>query len=126
MRKSVLLVAGYYYPSQIGGPCNSQYWLANALGKIGYNVTVTAKNFGIDATKVEFDKWINTDYGKVIYIKTKNPLFSFKYILKTILQASKNEFTILSSVFFPSIFFSRIIFFFYKNKNYMVAQGRVG
>lgn len=125
MRKSVLLVAGYYYPSQIGGPCNSQYWLANALGKIGYNVTVTAKNFGIDATKVEFDKWINTDYGKVIYIKTKNPLFSFKYILKTILQASKNEFTILSSVFFPSIFLVGLFSFFTKTKIIWSPRGEL-
>lgn len=100
----ILIAAGFYYPSQQGGPCNSLYWLAKSLGKSGVDVTVVAMDTGIKDSSIEFNKWIITEYGKVIYITTASVNRPVKYIKTTIAQLNNADIVHLNSVFAPSSF----------------------
>lgn len=100
----ILIAAGFYYPSQQGGPCNSLYWLAKSLGKNGVDVTVVAMDTGIRDSSIVFDTWINTDYGKVIYITTPSVNRPINYIKRSIVQLKNADIVHLNSVFAPSSF----------------------
>jgi glycosyltransferase involved in cell wall biosynthesis len=100
----ILIAAGFYYPSQQGGPCNSLYWLAKSLGKNGVSVTVVAMDTGIKDTSIVFDKWLDTAYGKVIYITTPSVNRPLAYIKATIKQLKEADIIHLNSVFAPSSF----------------------
>ena len=96
---SLLFVAGYYYPSQMGGPCNSFYWLARALGKAKIDITVMAMSTGIMDNTIIFDQWIETEYGRVIYIKTNYSNYSIKYISACIRKVKSAQLLHLNSMF---------------------------
>jgi len=96
---SVLFVAGFYYPSQIGGPCNSFYWLAKALGRAKVDVSVVAMSEGIATDAVIFDFWNETEYGKVKYVKTKFSNYSIKYIWSAIRQIHNVDVVHINSFF---------------------------
>lgn len=65
----IVLSADYFYPSQMGGPSNSIYWLAKALKQAGHDVTVVATSQALISVPV--NTWITRDCGRVIY--TQNP-----------------------------------------------------
>ncbi len=98
-KKTILFIAGFYYPSQIGGPCNSFYWLAKAIGKSDFDVTVMAMSTGIIDETIVFDNWYNTEYGRVIYIRTNYSNYSIKYIYACLMQIKKSQIIHLNSVF---------------------------
>jgi glycosyltransferase involved in cell wall biosynthesis len=100
----ILIAAGFYYPSQQGGPCNSLYWLAKSLGENGVAVTVVAMDTGIKDPAIVFNTWITTHYGKVIYITTPSVNRPLKYIKTTIAQLKEADIVHLNSVFAPSSF----------------------
>lgn len=96
---SVLFIAGFYYPSQMGGPCNSLYWLAKALGNAGFEITVMAMSTGIVDKSIVFDEWIETEYGRVIYIKTNYSNYSIKYITACVGKVKAAQLVHLNSMF---------------------------
>ncbi len=106
---SILFVAGFYYPSQMGGPCNSFYWLAKALGQSNIDVTVIAMSTGVLDKSIIFDEWIETDYGRVIYIKTKYTNYSIKYIISCIRKVKSVQLVHLNSIFSLASFIIGII-----------------
>ena len=57
----VLFPLHLFYPSKIGGPANTLYWLCKGLVKNGHEVNVVATKMGIDEGRVELDKWIDVD-----------------------------------------------------------------
>jgi glycosyltransferase involved in cell wall biosynthesis len=58
---------GAFYPSQIGGPCNTIYWHARALSKKGMQVNICTSTLGIDRDVVPENVKLHTDYGTVFY-----------------------------------------------------------
>lgn len=125
LKKNLLIVAGFYYPSQVGGSCNSQYWLAKGFHQLGYNITVTGVNFGINEKEISLNKWHQVEYGKVIYIRSLFLIFSFRYIFTTIKEARKNNIAVLSSIFMPSVFISGIIMSFMPIKIVWSPRGEL-
>ncbi len=66
-----------FYPSQVGGPCNSVYFLAKAMANMGHEIMVLTTSHGIDAFHdIPFDKTITMDGFKVIY---STPSFITKF-----------------------------------------------
>ena len=56
-----------FYPSQIGGPCNSVYWLTDELCHNDFQVQVFTSTLGIKTGLVETNKYVTTYYGNVYY-----------------------------------------------------------
>ncbi len=112
--KNILFIAGSYYPSQLGGPCNSFYWLAKAIGKSDFNVTVMAMSIGINDDSIVFNKWYNTEYGNVIYIKTNLNNYSTKYIWACLRQIKTAQIIHINSIFSFASYLIGFIAILYK------------
>jgi len=82
----ILFPCGLFYPSKLGGPANTIYWLAKALVKDGYEVSVVTSNNYIDDCQVERDRWTVIDKIRVIYCTAhrKLPLRIVRHSLKEI------------------------------------------
>lgn len=91
---------GSFYPAQIGGPDNTTYWHAKALVKRGYEVWVATTNDGI-GPEVVTDRWLNTDYGRVIYVKTAIHYAPLKLLLTSLKPLWHCDIVHLSNLFFP-------------------------
>lgn len=59
-----------FYPSKLGGPANTLYWLAKSLVKNGVETTVITTDGHIESGKVILDKWEDVEGIKVRYCKT--------------------------------------------------------
>lgn len=116
---NILFPVAYLYPSENGGPALSLYWLTKELVKINHNVTiVTTSKF--TNNKIKPNRWLNTDYGRVIYLKVYNPLISIRYIYFTIREILKNDVVIITSLFaFPNFIF--ILYCVIMNKEIIIS-----
>jgi glycosyltransferase involved in cell wall biosynthesis len=112
-KKSILFISGYYYPSQLGGPCNSNHWLVNALKSNNFYVMVLATSAGISVGQVKFNNWIHDKNGKVIYLKTKWPNFSITFILKYLKELRNVDLVQISSLFSFSSFIIALLSILY-------------
>jgi glycosyltransferase involved in cell wall biosynthesis len=96
----IFLPIGSFYPAQIGGPDNIMYWHAKALVKRGHEVWVATTDDGI-GSDVATDKWLNTDYGKVIYVKTAIHYAPVKLFLASLKPLLSCEVIHLSAMYYP-------------------------
>jgi glycosyltransferase involved in cell wall biosynthesis len=100
----VLMTLGLFYPSSLGGPANTLYWLAKALVYKSIGVSVVSSNKHIDKGLIEFDKWTEIDNIRVRYC-TDNSKLSLRVIFHSIKEILKNDVILLSSVFYIPSFF---------------------
>jgi len=108
---NILLTTENLFPSQIGGASNAIYWHAKALSDRDLKVSVIVTSQGIEEKhNIPIDKWINLNYGEVIYCK--NRLAAFYEVLR---NYNKYDIIHLSSLFyFPSILTA--IYSFFRKK----------
>lgn len=92
-----------FYPSQAGGPANSIYWLTKNLARRGFEPIVVSTGKGIREPFV-FDRWRESEAGRVIYVKTRTSLFPFRQILHSLANFYRADVVQLSSVFYPAAF----------------------
>lgn len=105
MKAKVFFPVGYLYPSENGGPALTLYWLAQALVKKGIEVTFVTSSIFTNG-KVPVDQWIQTDYGRVIYIKGFHSDISPKIIFASFRQIFKHDVIVLTSFFaFHNLFY---------------------
>ncbi len=67
----ILFPCGLFYPSKLGGPANTLYWLAKALVKDGFDVSVVASNNHIEDGLVIKDQWTQIDGIRVRYCSVR-------------------------------------------------------
>lgn len=107
---------GAFYPSQIGGPCNTLYWHTCALKSKGFHPTILTTTIGIKKGQVETNKWIEKPCG-AIYYSHKNLLSLSKSFYELIKSLDKNEVIHLNSLFnYYSIFTYFYCKFFLRKK----------
>lgn len=105
---------GAFYPSQIGGPCNTLFWHTSALKSSGIDVEITTTSLGLPQDLVELDKVLEKECGLVYYGSAQSVS---KGILKQIISGIGSSdvihlnslFNILSiiSFFYLKIFFPK-------------------
>lgn len=79
----ILFPIGSFYPSQSGGPNNTIYWITKGLEQEGVNALIVTTNHGLQPHhNIKLNKWLHTDYGKVIYCKTFFYLHPFDCLTK--------------------------------------------
>ena len=91
----VLFPLDLFYPSKIGGPANTLYWLCKALVKKGHEITVVSTQKGIDEGSVLLDNWSDIDGIKTRYCGTtsKFPWSIVHYSLKELNSADSVVFS---------------------------------
>ena len=119
---NILIVSGFYFPYNNGGPSNTSYWMARALGAKGFSVKVVAlhKNMSVPA-----NRWIATEYGSVIYVSFKNVNFAFSYIWTAIKEISTADIIHLNSLFAPTSFLIGIVAAMRRKKLYWSPRGEL-
>lgn len=103
----VLFPLHLFYPSRVGGPANTIYWLCKSLCRNGHDVTVVTTREGIDDGQVEFDRWINVDGIKVRYCDSRSK-FSMSIIRYALKEIKKVDTVVFSSICFLPNFFIAI------------------
>lgn len=109
----VLFIAGLFYPSSLGGPAKTIYWLGSALAKTGIDVDIITTNLSIakDAISV-FGQWISMNGMRVYYTDTSklqnkiskkwsNPV---RTIIKQSMSSNNYDVVINSSMFYLPTF----------------------
>lgn len=112
----ILFPIGAFYPSQIGGPCNTLYWHTCALKTQGFQPTILTTNTGIYQNTLILNKWDQKKCGRVYY--TNNDLFSkWRYFKQLFKEVKNTDLIHLNSLF---SYYSIVCFLytklFYKNK----------
>lgn len=112
----ILFPIGSFYPSQSGGPNNTIYWITKQLSKNNYEPIIVTTINGIKSDhNIEINKWLNKDYGQVIY--TDNPIhyLPLKAIYQSVKKIKEVDLIHLTSIFYPlSILIAIINLLFYK------------
>lgn len=99
----VLFPQDLFYPSKVGGPANTLYWLCKALARKGHEIFVVATKEGIDGGKVIWDEWIDVDGINTIYCSSTSKI-SFDIIRHSIKKIKKVDTVVLSSAcYIPNI-----------------------
>lgn len=108
-----------YYPSQVGGPANTVYWLVKELSKKN-KVTVITTNLGIKKNITDTNRSINSEYGTVYY--GKKTLIDFLTIIKAVKEVKNNDIIHINGLFdvigIIPFFFGLI---FYPSKSYVCS-----
>jgi len=94
---------GLFYPSRLGGPANTLYWLAKALCSKNIEVSVVTSSNHIDDNSIEFDKWIKIDNIRVRYCTFKS-IFPFKFFFYSFKEILKCDLILISSLFYKPNF----------------------
>ena len=71
---NLLISTTLFYPSRLGGPANTLYWLSKALVKAGVQVTVVTTDSHIESGMVEPDKWADVEGIKIRYCDSKGAM----------------------------------------------------
>lgn len=122
----LLIVARNFYPSTLGGPSLTLYWLAKALVNKGIDVTVIASSDHVPTHKILFDKWIVFD-GIHVYFASVSEDDSFHYsVIKMMKHYIKDvDVILLSSLFYKPSFFTSFWAKFYRKKVIWSPRGEL-
>ncbi len=97
----ILFNVGSLYPAQIGGPDNVTYWWAKSLVRQGHDVSITTTDDGIEG-KAPIDQWLETDYGRVIYVKTAIHFVPFRLLIKSLAPLWRTQILHVGAIFYPT------------------------
>lgn len=112
----IFISVGIFYPSQIGGPSNTLYWICKELIYKGFEVYVITSDLGITNNQIKRNTWIKLDGINVIYYKKLGKLNLIRMTLESLKLSKKCNALILSSFFYkPNILLALMGLFTNKN-----------
>jgi glycosyltransferase involved in cell wall biosynthesis len=97
----ILFPVGSLFPSQAGGPANTIYWLSKGLNTKGISTILISSTAGIQKGSVKVNKWLDTDYGKVIYCSRYFHYFPFRLIWHAFKKLSSVDIVHVNALFYP-------------------------
>jgi glycosyltransferase involved in cell wall biosynthesis len=104
----ILYPIGTLYPSQQGGPSNTVYWMAKALTETGHEITLVTTNL-LAENKVTADRWLETDFGRVIYHNERRHLLPSKMLRSVWKEMPACDIVHLTSLFYPPSLLSALM-----------------
>lgn len=122
----VLYPISAYFPSQVGGPANSVYWMCEGLKESKViDTKVISTSVGIDEGDIELKKWYHQENNSVLFIDSKGML-PLKLIMKSISYIKNSDIIHFSSFFHaPSLILTIINAFFYRKKIIVSVRGEL-
>ena len=113
-----------FYPSQAGGPANTTYWITKNLQKHGFETVIVATDKGIQP-QIPLNKWLNTDGGNAVYVKTHFLNFPLYQTIISLSNFYKADIVHISSFFFPTSFVTAFAARMLKKKMVWSARGEL-
>ena len=113
-----------FYPSQAGGPANTVYWITKNLAQYEFQPIIAATDKGIQPD-VPLNKWLLTDYGKVIYVKTRLRYLPLHLIFVCLTNFYRADIVHISSFFYPAAFITAFAARILKKKLVWSARGEL-
>ncbi len=113
-----------FYPSQAGGPANTTYWITKNIQNHGFEPVIVATDKGIQ-THIPLNKWLKTDGGQAIYVKTRFLNFPLYQTVISLLNFYKADIVHISSFFFPTSFVTAFAARILKKKLVWSARGEL-
>ena len=123
--KKILFPIGFFYPAENGGPALTLYWITKGLKILDVDVSVITTINGIDDSVITPNKWLETEAGNVIYLKTGNPNYSLHYIYFTLKNIKKYDIIVITSLFALSSLFFVIFAQIFKKKIIVSPRGEL-
>lgn len=120
----VLFSCGFFYPSKVGGPANTLYWLAKALVKDGFEVSVVALYDCTEDGLVEKNQWTQIDGIRVRYCTAKGK-FPFGIVRYAFKEMKASDSVVLSSICFLPNFLLAIMARMRKKKIVWSPRGEL-
>ena len=71
----LLISSALFYPSRLGGPANTLYWMAKALVKKDVKITVITTDSHIEEGELNPDAWSDVEGIRVRYCKSGKSCF---------------------------------------------------
>ncbi len=105
---TILFPAGSFYPAQTGGPDNTVYWITKALTRRGHLTLIASTDRG-QGLPMPRDRWLDTDYGKIVYTRELIHYLPLKVLYQTIRSIKSADVLHLSMISYPSSFIMAII-----------------
>ncbi len=104
----ILFPTGSFYPAQTGGPDNTVYWITKALTRRGHRAVISTTDRG-QGLPMPRGRWLNTDYGQVVY--TRNPIhyLPLRVISRAVSQLRNTDVLHLSMITYPSSLIMAVI-----------------
>ena len=122
----ILFPVGTLYPDESGGVSLSLYWLLKGLyATEKIDLTTITSSYGIKSDRIVENEWIDTDYGKVIYLKNKYHKLGIPIIKEFLRQVHNCDIVHLSSIFYPPSIICFIISLLYKKQIIWSTRGSV-
>ncbi len=120
----VLILSGLFYPSKLGGPANTLFWLTKALSNNNIDVSVVTSNNFIDDETIVCNKWTIVDKTRVRYCSAKTKL-PYRLIIFSIKELLKCDVLLLSSFFYRPNFFVALFAFIARKKIIWSPRGEL-
>lgn len=122
----LLIVARNFYPSTLGGPSLTLYWMAKALINKGIDVTVITSSDHVPANKVTFDEWTELSGIHVYFASVKENDSFHLPVTKMMKRCIKDmDVILLSSLFYKPSFFTSVWAKFYHKKVIWSPRGEL-
>lgn len=93
----ILFPLGAYFPSQIGGPCNTVYWHVSEISKYNIDPVIITSTLGINEKEVVSNYYLKNKYGKVYY--GEGGRYNFRTILHTLKNIKNTDIIHLNGLF---------------------------
>ena len=107
---NIFVSSALFYPSKLGGPANTLYWLSKGLVAKGHNVYVVTTRDHIDDETIPYDRFTVVDGINVFYATNRSKLIS-----NSIRIIKKCDSVILSSVCYsPELLLALVARSFHK------------
>lgn len=116
----ILHLLFYYYPSEIGGPANSLYWINNNISLKEFEIQVIATTCGIQS--VENAKEHYKKSSQQVVFTSPN---LFKFFIKALQKVKGTDILQFSSLFFKLTLPLLIIGFFLRKKIILSPRGEL-
>lgn len=97
----IFFTTGSLYPAQIGGPDNIIYWWAKSLVRQGHQAILATTDDGIEG-KAPLDRWLDTEYGRVLYVKTLFHYVPIRLILRSLRPLWQSDVLHAGAIFYPA------------------------
>lgn len=97
----ILYPIGSFFPSHFGGPSTSIYWLSKELSKYNFLPIIVSSSLGIDTKKVELNKFLQKDFGEVIYCKTYFHYLPLNLLRNVYYKINEADIIHLTALFYP-------------------------
>lgn len=110
-----------FFPSQIGGPCNSVYWLTDELNKHNFETQIFTTTLGIKNSEIESNAYLLRSYGSVYYDNNKNYFKKAFFIFKGVRE---NEIVHINGLFGKHSMLAFFIARFFFNKKSVIISAR--